>query len=94
MLHLDFLLSRSSANMQLAFLLGPPVVSVWGAAHPYAGFLGYNQKKENAVGLPLECRPCSIFGNKACIKGDYECLNNLSYKDIIARIYAILDEVI
>ena len=38
MAELDVMLSMDSANMHLASLAGTPVVSVWGATHPYAGF--------------------------------------------------------
>lgn len=40
MSYLDVMLSMDSANMHLAALAGVPVVSVWGATHPYAGFWG------------------------------------------------------
>ena len=39
MSHLDVMLSMDSANMHLASLVNIPVVSVWGATHPYAGFM-------------------------------------------------------
>lgn len=71
MSNLDVMVSMDSANMHLASLTGTPVVSVWGATHPYAGFLGCNQKEENAVQVSMPCRPCSIFGNKPCQRGDY-----------------------
>ena len=25
--------------------------------------------------MPLDCRPCSIFGNKPCLHGDYRCMD-------------------
>ena len=37
MSHLDVMISMDSSNMHLASLTGTPVVSVWGATHPYAG---------------------------------------------------------
>ena len=77
MSHLDVMLSMDSANMHLASLTGIPVVSVWGATHPMAGFLGYNQDPENVIQIDLECRPCSIYGNKPCQRGDYACLQNI-----------------
>ena len=43
---LRVMISMDSANMHLASLVGTRVVSVWGATHPYAGFLGYGQKKK------------------------------------------------
>ncbi|WP_201747971.1 glycosyltransferase family 9 protein [Chitinophaga vietnamensis] len=71
---LDMMISMDSANMHLASLFGVPVISVWGATHPYAGFMGYGQSAENAVQLDLYCRPCSVFGNKPCFRGDYACM--------------------
>ena len=90
MSHLDAMISMDSANMHLASLTGVPVVSVWGATHPMAGFLGFNQNMDNAIQLDLECRPCSIFGNKPCQRGDYACLQNIPPERIVERIKSIL----
>jgi ADP-heptose:LPS heptosyltransferase len=84
------MLSMDSANMHLASLVDTPVVSVWGATHPYAGFYGYNQKPENAVQIDLDCRPCSIFGNKMCWRGDYICLTRISPQMIVEKITSFL----
>lgn len=91
MSHLNVMLSMDSANMHLASLTGIPVVSVWGATHPMAGFLGFRQSKENAIQADLDCRPCSIFGNKPCLRGDYACLNNIPPERIIERITSIIN---
>lgn len=90
MSNLDVMVSMDSANMHLASLTGTPVVSVWGATHPYAGFMGWNQKEENAVQVPLPCRPCSIFGNKPCQRGDYACLRQIEPLTIVQKIEKIL----
>ena len=86
MSHLDVMLSMDSANMHLASLVATPVVSVWGATHPYAGFMGWNQNPENVIQIPLECRPCSIFGQKACLRGDYACMNRIAPETIVEQI--------
>ena len=91
MSHLDVMLSMDSANMHLASLTGTPVVSVWGATHPMAGFLGYNQKEENIIQTDLDCRPCSIFGNKKCHRGDYACLQNIPLERIVDRITTLIN---
>ena len=57
MSHLQVMLSMDSANMHLASLVGTPVVSIWGATHPYAGFMGWQQHADNAVQVDLPCRP-------------------------------------
>jgi ADP-heptose:LPS heptosyltransferase len=86
MSHLDVMLSMDSANMHLASLTGIPVISVWGATHPYAGFMGWGQKAENAIQTTLECRPCSIFGQKSCHRGDYACLYQIKPEIIIDKL--------
>ena len=91
MSHLDVMLSMDSANMHLASLTGIPVVSVWGATHPMAGFLGFNQSEDNIIQLDLDCRPCSIFGNKTCRRGDYACLYNIPPERIVERITTLIN---
>lgn len=82
----DTMLSMDSANMHLASLVGLRTVSVWGATHPFTGFMGYGQQDSDAVQLDMTCRPCSVFGNKPCHRGDYYCLAGISPKLIIDRI--------
>ena len=91
MSHLDAMISMDSANMHLASLTGIPVVSIWGATHPMAGFLGFNNNKDNIIQLDLDCRPCSIFGNKPCQRGDYACLQNIPPERIVERIQSIIN---
>lgn len=91
MSRLDVMVSMDSANMHLASLTATPVVSVWGATHPYAGFMGWNQKVDNAVQVSLPCRPCSIYGNKPCLRGDYACLNMINPEDIAKKVSAVIE---
>ncbi len=80
---LDVMMSMDSAGMHLASLQGIPVVSVWGATHHFAGFLGYGQSENNIVADNIECRPCSIYGNKPCFRKDYACLYNIEPEAIV-----------
>jgi ADP-heptose:LPS heptosyltransferase len=91
MANLDCMVSMDSANMHLASLTGCPVVSIWGATHPYAGFLGWNQKKENIIQTDIECRPCSIYGNKPCLRGDMACMYNIQPTTIAEKIIQVID---
>ena len=90
MSQLDVMLSMDSANMHLASLVATPVVSIWGATHPFAGFMGWNQSEENVVQTELDCRPCSIYGKKACFRGDYACLYNIAPQTVIEKIEKII----
>lgn len=88
---LDVMLTMDSANMHLASLVGTPVVSVWGATHPFAGFYGWNQNPDNAVQVSdLSCRPCSVFGNKPCFRNDYACMNQIAPSQIVTKVISFL----
>jgi len=87
---LDVMVSMDSANMHLASLFGVPVVSVWGSTHPYAGFYGWRQLPQRAVQTDLYCRPCSVFGNKPCYRGDLACLHGISPLMICDRVLQVL----
>jgi len=81
-----------SANMHLASLVNLPVVSIWGATHPLAGFMGYRQSEENAVQVEMDCRPCSIYGKKQCKFGDYRCMTTITPQMILQKIIKVVDE--
>ena len=82
---LRVMLTMDSGNMHLASLVGTRVVSVWGSTHPYAGFLGYGQREEDCIQRDLDCRPCSIYGNKPCRFGDYRCMD-ITPEEIVDRL--------
>ena len=81
----DALISMDSANMHLASLVETPVISIWGATHPFAGFYGFNQSPDNIIQADLSCRPCSIYGHKPCERKDYACLNMILPERIIRK---------
>lgn len=91
--HMDAMISMDSANMHLASLVKLPVVSVWGATHPYCGFMGWKQDEENAVQLNMACRPCSVFGNKPCYRNDYFCLNGITPQMIISQLKKVIFKI-
>lgn len=84
--NINLMVSMDSANMHLASLFGVKVISIWGATHPYAGFNGWGQQEQNIVQTDLYCRPCSVFGNKPCYRGDHACMNMISEEMIITKI--------
>ena len=86
----DVMLTMDSANMHLASLVGLPAVSVWGATHRWAGFLGYKQRAANIIEQDLPCRPCGVYGENKCRFGDYRCLTGISPDRIVARVKYVL----
>ena len=90
---LDVMVSMDSANMHLASLMAVPVVSVWGATHPYSGFLGWKQSINNCVGVDFSCRPCTAHSDRKCKYGDYRCLESLHSSKIIEVIERNLEKI-
>lgn len=88
--YMDVMLSMDSANMHLASLVQVPVVSVWGATHPSLGFFGFRQSLDNAVQVDLDCRPCAVFGELPCQRGDYACMEMISEDTVIDHIHKVL----
>ena len=82
----DLMLTMESANMHLASLVDLQAMTVWGPTSPACGYLGYNQVIEDDIQLDMDCRPCSITGDKACKYGDYRCLKNIKPEYIVQRV--------
>lgn len=80
----DLMLTMESANMHLASLVDLQAMTVWGPTSPACGYLGYNQLVQDDIQLDMDCRPCSITGDKPCKYGDFRCLTNID-PDVIAR---------
>lgn len=93
MSRLDCMVAMDSANMHIASLCGTPVVSIWGATHPKAGFTPWQQPADRILQRDdLACRPCSVYGNKACQFGDLRCMNGIAPETIVSRVERIWNE--
>jgi len=89
---MDAVLSMDSANMHMAAMTNTKVVSIWGATHPYAGFSGFGQNEDHFIQIPeteLSCRPCSVFGNMPCFRGDFACMNQISPESVVHKIESL-----
>ena len=94
--NIDCMVTMDSGAMHFASAVGTPVVSIWGATHPWAGFLGYGQSEENVVQYDMECRPCSVFGDKPCYKvgsKSYECMKKVSPVDVSNKVLKIIEGI-
>ena len=84
--NMEVMLAMDSSNMHLASITATPVVSIWGATHPAAGFMGWGQNPDNCIQMDLPCRPCSIYGKKECIYSDYRCLTGIDPDLVFAKV--------
>ncbi|HET8837772.1 MAG TPA: glycosyltransferase family 9 protein [Flavobacteriaceae bacterium] len=92
--NLDAMLSMDSGNGHLAAIFKVPVISLWGATHPYAGFAPFHQKMENQI-LPdlkqFPYLPTSIYGNK--FYPEYEdAMRSIKPQTIVEKVQNILND--
>ncbi|WP_374174481.1 glycosyltransferase family 9 protein [Flavobacterium tructae] len=86
--NLDVMLSMDSGNAHIAAMLGVKVITLWGATHPYAGFLPFGQTMENALVSDRNQYPklpTSVYGNKI-VEGYEDAMRSISPKDIVEKI--------
>lgn len=84
--YMDAALTMDSGNMHLAAIAGAPLLSIWGATHPFCGFRAWNQSDRTTLQVPLPCRPCSVYGKRPCRRGDLQCLRSISPDLVFERI--------
>lgn len=90
--NLDVMLSMDSGNAHIAAMLGVKVVTLWGATHPYAGFLPFNQSLENALTSDRNQYPklpTSVYGNKI-VEGYQDAMRTISPEKIVNSIQSQL----
>ncbi len=83
----DIIVCMDSASLHISSLYKIPTLSIWGATHPYMGFTGYNQPSGSIIqNETVQCRPCSVFGDKPCFRGDLLCMNSIAPEHIFNTI--------
>jgi ADP-heptose:LPS heptosyltransferase len=86
--NLDIMLSMDSGNAHIAAMLGIKVITLWGATHPYAGFLPFNQPFDSAIVSDREkypLLPTSVYGNKI-VPGYEDAMRTIAAKTVIDKI--------
>lgn len=90
--HLDLMLSMDSGNGHLAAIAGVPVVTLWGATHPHAGFAPFGQPESNALLPDLERYPklpTSVFGNKV-VEGYEDAMRTIAPETVLNKVHDVL----
>ncbi|WET00608.1 glycosyltransferase family 9 protein [Flavobacterium sp. YJ01] len=86
--NLDVMLSMDSGNAHIAAMLGVKVVTLWGATHPYAGFLPFNQTLENALTSDRNQYPklpTSVYGNKV-VEGYEDAMRTILPQQVFDKV--------
>lgn len=86
---LDCVVSIDGDILRLCSLVGTPVVSLWGATHPFLESSGYGQNPDNAIQREMPCRPCSTSGRRRCLLGNYECMHSIAPEEVFRRVKSV-----
>lgn len=89
--HLDLMIAMDSSGMHMASLVGTRCLSIWGATHPYAGFLGYGQSNEDCIQVEHNNRPSSVYGNIPCDCDGIEAIDLVQPAMVIEKIKTICE---
>ncbi|MGO4820067.1 MULTISPECIES: glycosyltransferase family 9 protein [unclassified Flavobacterium] len=79
------MLSMDSGNGHIAAMQGVPVISLWGATHPYAGFIPFNQPLSNSLTADREqypLLPTSVYGNKM-VEGYQDAMRTIAPQKVV-----------
>ncbi|MEI5984952.1 MULTISPECIES: glycosyltransferase family 9 protein [Sphingobacterium] len=87
--HLDLMVSMDSSGMHMASLVGTRCISIWGATHPFAGFLGFGQTMDDCVQVEHPNRPSSVYGNKPCPCDGMEAIDLISPEMLLEKIISL-----
>jgi len=90
--NLDIMLSMDSGNAHIAAMLGIKVITLWGATHPFTGFLPFNQVMENALVSDREQfpkLPTSVYGNKK-VEGYEDVMRTILPEQVVAKVESAL----
>lgn len=86
--NLDAMLSMDSGNSHIAAMLGIKVTTLWGATHPFAGFLAFNQTMDSALVSNREkypLLPTSVYGNKK-VEGYEDVMRSISVESVVEKV--------
>jgi heptosyltransferase-2 len=89
---LDLLITNETGIMHLGYILGIPMISIFG---PAASQFGFAPIRPQSIIFESEipCRPCSIHGEGPCFHRDLECLNRTTAEMVTRAAQILLNRV-
>lgn len=90
--NLEVMLSMDSGNAHIAAMLGVNVITLWGATHPYAGFVPFHQPMENCLTADRNQYPklpTSVYGNKI-VNGYEDAMRTITPEQVVNKVLDLL----
>ncbi|MFN3757003.1 MAG: glycosyltransferase family 9 protein [Flavobacterium sp.] len=93
--NLEVMLSMDSGNAHIAAMLGVKVITLWGATHPYAGFVPFHQPFENCLTADRNQYPklpTSVYGNKR-VNGYEDAMRTITPEQVVNKVLDLLTNI-
>jgi len=86
----ELFISNDSGPMHLASALGVPTIGIFGPTSPSLGFApsGLNDK---IFWAGVECSPCSLHGEKGCVKESRFCMDKIMPEEVIEEVKKMIN---
>jgi heptosyltransferase-2 len=85
----ELLVTNDSAPTHLGTAAEIRVLTLFGSTVPEFGFAPYGSKGR-ALGIDLECRPCTDHGRRSCPQRHFRCLTDLAPQRVFDEIVLML----
>lgn len=85
----DLFISNDSGPMHLASAMGVPTIGIFGPTSPGLGF-SPSGLEDKVFWAGVECSPCSLHGEKDCVKESRYCMYKIKPEKIIEEAKRIL----
>ena len=82
------ILSNDSAPVHIASAMKRPVVAIFGSTIPEFGFAPYGEG-HLLLQKKMECRPCGIHGKQKCPQKHFNCMREITTKEVYEAVVSI-----
>lgn len=79
----ELFVGHSSGPLHIAFMLGVPTVSLWGASSLAIWGPIWEKEKHMCIRSNMDCQGCEM---ETCPRGNLECMDNINVNEVITAI--------
>ncbi len=84
------LLANDSGLMHIAEAVNTPVLALFGSTSRELGFFPQRATSRVLEQQSLDCRPCSHLGHRACPRGHFRCMKEITPQQVFEEIKRVL----
>jgi heptosyltransferase-2 len=86
----SLLVTNDSGLMHAADALDTPLAAVFGPTSRELGFYPLGGRSRVVEKKDLDCRPCTLHGDKKCFRGHHRCMEEVSAEEVVAAAREVL----